>query len=472
MESFEHLGIWWFPEEPDQCLSGTLSFDPELGGKLILIAKSSLPKGLGSNPSWGDEYPVILGQIDGVAVTLRDCTVGGPMRWDRGDAFATEKFTIYAEVVIKGFHFANDVLFERMSVTYSHLGEWMNLDHYSRGDNQEVVPVTYDPVRVDLDKGLKLFLHYLPQNKWGHREVSLQQVALMSLIPIEPMQFIKSNDVSDNFYVYIDTYLRNFMTFVTGNNNIPIDVVGIIQDEDVLKEVEVYYRISGAKPVFLEFRLTFKYTYFIDAFPELLRNWVESSQRLRHVYDLFFKRYYQTGMDAPLQFIHLAQALEAYHRDSGKFECLYICEDLYKKEIKQLLKNIPKSITGESRLRMKGEIRRANEFTLKTRILYLCGHTAASENGIVKSKTSELLNLFTEMVESPELFAEHVKETRNDLTHRPDELSSKHIPEEEMPLYLLKMRLLLRIHFLLEMELSTSQIENLWQMYPWQKTDA
>ena len=470
MESFEHIGYWWLPkepEEPDQYLSGTLFFDPETGGKLTLIAKSPLPNGLGSNPKLGDKYPVVLGQMDGVAVTLRDCTVGGPMRRNRGDVFATETFTIYAETILKGFHFANDVLFEQMSVIYSQLGEWMNLDLYSRGDNQEVVPVTYDPVRVDLDKGLKLILYCLPDNKWGHREVSLQQVARMTLIPEKPMQFIKSNDVSDNLYDYIDIHLRNFMTFVTGNNNIPIDVTGIIRDGDIHREVEVYYRISGAKPVFLEFRLTFKYTEFINAFPVLLRNWVESSQRLRHVYDLFFKRYYQTGMDASLQFIHLAQALEAYHRDSGKFKCRYMPGNLYKKEIKQLLKSIPKPIKGESRLRMKGEIRRANEFTLKTRILYLCGHTAASENGSVKSKTSELLNLFAEMVESPELFAEHVKETRNDLTHRPDELSSKHIPEEKMPLYLLKMRLLLRIHFLLEMELSTSQIEYLWQMYPW-----
>ena len=52
-----------------------------------------------------------------------------------------------------------------------------------------------------------------------------------------------------------------------------------------------------------------------EELPELLKNWVEKSDKLWSVYDLFFKSYYNHRLDLRTYFLFLAQALEAYHRN-------------------------------------------------------------------------------------------------------------------------------------------------------------
>ena len=72
MESFEVIGEWWLPDSSDKRLSGTLSFDPtssmgnlRLNGQLFAV--------MDFGPTNPKEIPILLGEVDGVAYTLKQC---------------------------------------------------------------------------------------------------------------------------------------------------------------------------------------------------------------------------------------------------------------------------------------------------------------------------------------------------------------------------------------------------------------
>ena len=122
MQEFEHNGLWWLPENPDNKISGVLKFHPVKGVNLELIGsfRESITFNRFLNPG------IILGiTSNGKLVTLYKCLESQSLTSIPG--FTTSTFI--ASMVFLRHHFENEenIQFDSLSLSYSHLDEWVGI---------------------------------------------------------------------------------------------------------------------------------------------------------------------------------------------------------------------------------------------------------------------------------------------------------------------------------------------------------
>ncbi len=461
MESFEHTGIWWLPEEPEQRLAGILSFDPKVGGKLALTFEQPVHKGLGSEVDLYWEFPIVLGQMNGIAVTLKDCTVGSPWRTNYGVCFTTQTITIYAKTIFKGYHFnkIEDIVFEALSVSYTYLGKWMKqrsfeIDKEFGGVRPVSAPL--EPVEISLNDHLKIYFWYKPNDEWDLTEAGVPLQGGVTLITIAPKGRLHYDIGDDNYFGFINSHLRDLLTFATGEPNYPFDIQSIVKTMDRYRAIDIYYQIPGYDPEAiqsLEMFFTFRFADVEGSFPKYLLNWICVSKELRSVCVLYFKSYYQRNLDLETQFLFLARALEGYHRQL--YGGTYLSKEKYEPIAAALIKAIcEQDLTESHKAKLKNAIKYGNEYSLRKRLKTICDKIERDHREV-----------FKELLEDPKDFISKVVETRNNLIHL-DGSSTDAIPEDKLPEYIRKMRRLLRLCFLVEMGLQPDDIKTLRQHYP------
>ena len=452
MESFEHVGHFWLPEEPDKKIPGKLSFDPANGGELELMGSLSAKHSIGEGSI--TRFAIIHGYVTGdyQRVTLSDSYIQ-ITDIDSDKDFKETKLPVERIYMSKRLWFsdAKDVVFESLTSDFTHLSDWMIQDNSTnrmqrvtedsvnsyKGNYTLQCPEisSYDGARIEI---------------WTARHIKLvgrteRSVKYDFRCTISPRKKLHLND----YLPFIDFYLPNFLNVATGSANYPINIVG--GKSHASTEFHIFYRIPGyiKKPgMRLPGQTLFTFEDVKHQLAKYLAVWISNAEKLSTVYELYSKAYYQRGLDITTEFLDLARALEVYHRSMYGGE--YVTRDKYEPIKCALINAIPGSVDSSHRASLKGTLNYGHQYSLTTRL-----------KRIVRKVLAEQKDDVEKWLGNPAAFIHRVVETRNYLTHHDGEPNAYVLRNDELFKYTRKMRMLLRICLLKELGFPSSEITRL-----------
>jgi len=163
---------------------------------------------------------------------------------------------------------------------------------------------------------------------------------------------------------------------------------------------------------------------------------------------------YSPDMYPKVQFLLLAQALEAYHRRVTDGQ--YLPDNNYKVVLEKLYAAIPDNLDEEFIQGLKSRIYYGNEYTLETRLRKLLDEVLIPYKEVIDKIVVDRVQ-----------FVKKVKKTRNYLTHHSETNKRGAITNTgEMIDYVFKMKLILQLCFLVELEFPISPALELVQRNP------
>ena len=449
MQSFEHTGVWWLPGKFEDKVPGKLSFDPTTGESLDLRIEGHYLHTEFDN----GVYPILLGIVDATKFSLTNCIIIDGYRRQTRD-FVVRKRVFAIETIFEGHHFKSidDIAFEYISASYTYLDDWMDQRNFRFEDGSvnylqpEATTIQLEDVSISFSAGVRESIR--------RTKVVMKEVCWVNVTPNEERHF-------DEYRQLVDIQLPNFLTLATGMPNYPSSVGTVFAKGEIPQDVNIYYQVPGyfdkPPPIIVEYML-FVFEDVRNCPSKYLPTWIAKSEQLLSVSELYFQTIYKgRSLSAKTGFLLLAQALEAYHRNlhGGK----YLPSNKYR-PVQQKLKNaIPDWFEDEHRNNLKAAIDNGNDYSLKTRIIRICEEIL--RNYLVDSNYAIIDSLLTdaEGFSDKDGFPEKVKTTRNYLTHHPKKRPKNVIPDDEIPLYVAKLRFILRICFLVELGFPPDQIK-------------
>ena len=169
---------------------------------------------------------------------------------------------------------------------------------------------------------------------------------------------------------------------------------------------------------------------------EIFGKFVERESKLRASFDLYFSTIYKDNWLPRVEFLTLAQSLEAYHRATmpGK----YISDDLYNEGLRKKLWDsvpIPPEIDADFRASLKNKLNYLHEFSLKKRLRELAKAHA---------------DILADLIGSANDFSDAISVLRNKLTHPLESCDEEEKDYRKMIRLSEMMALLLEVCFLSE----------------------
>jgi hypothetical protein len=177
-----------------------------------------------------------------------------------------------------------------------------------------------------------------------------------------------------------------------------------------------------------------------NVFEICLQNWIMKADILRPIYDLYFGTLYNAEMYLQHEFLSLTQALESYHRRTK--HNYNLSKDEYKIKLQDILKTVPEN----HRVWLKNKLLYGNELTLRERLVEILG---------------QLKDIASIYIDNNRKFINDLLNTRNYLTHFDKNLEKKATSGKELYTLTQKIKFLLEICFLVEMELPTETVKKL-----------
>ena len=370
MESFEQVGQFWLPEEPDNKLPGTLSFDPAKGGELELMGSLSAKHSISKTNA--TRFEIIHGNVTGDyhRVTLFNSYVqssSGDLHKD----YRETKLPVERIYLSQGLWFREDedVAFESLTAEYNHLSDWLiqsNSTSRMLRATEESVEIyrgnyilqcpessLYDGARIEIwpAKHIKVS---------GRTERTVNFDFRLSITPRNKLHL-------NEFLPFIDFYLPNFLNFATGSANYPISIYG--GRSHASTEFRIFYRIPGfteKRGMLLPGHLLFTFEDVRDQLGNLLAVWIRNGEKLWAVYDLYSKSNYRRGLDFTTDFLDLARAFEVYHRSFYGGE--YLSKEEYEPIKAALINAIPECTDKSHRDSLVGTLNYGHQYSLRTRL--------------------------------------------------------------------------------------------------------
>ena len=450
MESFEYAGFWWLPDNPKKQISGTLKFNFREGITLDLVGSFKEMQDLGKSL----EPKIILGfTSNGKKITLYNCyEIHSHMSLP---GFLSTSFI--ASVAFVGHHFEKEesILFNSLSLNYSHLEEWTRItgfqmrmvtdtsDHLVKHEVSYVFPEKVETKVNDI----KISFDYNFSDSGDRiKEYKLEQTTFIKIEPPTPLHF---NDYLSN----ICYHLQNFLSLGAGKAIYPLIIKGKNENCKIeleagritYNDIDVYYPIKNFLDTSKKLHPLDTFFFFGDIkdnFEAYLNNWFKRSEVIQPVYDLYFATMYSPKMYLQYEFLALTQALEAYHRRVHKGE--YITEKDYPGICNILTNAIPITLDEDFKTALKERMKYLNEFSLRKRL---------------KETLDKLGDVVNFLIPNQENFIDDIVNTRNFLTHYDKSLEGKEKKGQELYNLIERMKFVLEICFLIEMGMPGDKIK-------------
>ena len=407
-------GNWWLPSNPDEQVSGSLTFSQDDGAILELVGV------FGTERSQKIEQPkIILGFTqEGKIITLQDCaytSVTYPLI-GLGGARYRVKF------VFENVHFSSedDIKFNQLCGGFTDLDTWVNIHGFSIEHNitEKKYEFTINYVKpesrfikTDDDDEVGIgFSSHGPIRSIVQSEVKISQKTYL---------VVKSNK-GDVPFEYLHTLLSKFShLFQIAIQRIayPTTIFGFTQanaemreeQEPYFPEVKIYYQPIEAyvekKPLIPQDMLFS----FGDLDENQIENWFKRYDQYQAPIHLHRSLYYSSRLFIETRFLNVAQALESLH--SILFDNQYIPKDEFKRRKEILLNATPDELKDWTIEILAG----ANYKRFKLKILEL-----------IEKKES----LLSECILDKERFVQHIRDTRNEFVHQSKQKWTLHKKEE------------------------------------------
>jgi hypothetical protein len=453
MKEFEYNGMWWLPEKPNNQIPGTLKFHPVEGANLELIGSFKRPKEFLNallKPN------IILGiTTNSKIITLYRCDESK----SKMNISGILSSSFIAHIIFLGHYFEKeeDIIFDNLSLNYSHLEEWTGIKVFQSKfeiDSEDHITkreVIYNPPKKIVAKLNKLnisFDYYF--NLVGDRikEINLNHTTFIKLEPHKPLHFNK-------YYRNICYHIQNFLSLAIGQAVFPLIIKGktnackieLPNGEIEYNDILIFYPIKNLSDLSKKLHdsdILFSFSNISDNFEKYLSNWFIKSDVLQPVYDLYFGCLYNPKMYLQNGFLNLIQALESYHRriHNGK----YLSDDDYTHIHKTLNKTIPQEVKDDFRKSLKQKLKYLNEFSLRKRLKEIL------------EKCGDVVNI---IIHDNEKFIGDVVNTRNFLTHYDKSIEMEAKSDEDLIKLIQKLKFILEICFLIELEIPVETIKYL-----------
>ena len=158
LKEFKFEGLWWFPENHEKKFCGILTYSPYEGATLEMMGDL---EHIITSPS------LILGMtINGKQFTLYRCIKHIKHRNLHNPYLAVYRFNI--RIIFIGIHFGqvNDIQFNKISVHYSNLDEWLNIPIFSKHDYSDLeFKIKYQPeyFHIAINNDLRISINIIPK---------------------------------------------------------------------------------------------------------------------------------------------------------------------------------------------------------------------------------------------------------------------------------------------------------------------
>lgn len=444
LEAFERAGEWWLPEDHRDRVAGTASFDPNDGVRLHTIGAFE-PSWRGAAAEEPFRPPLILGfwGPSNTPITLHKTTRTGNVR---PSPEQPDSITLHAAHMIVGHHFQSeeDLTFVSVRASFTAIEEWAGHNPFYSTVPDEACYTPIEPVTAEVEalrtrlavgsesgrggEGVRtlrldheVFIDIEPEEKkplkWYRDILSSLQDLLTLLVgrPVYPRSM--RAQVNRGAAARSDVYFGQGLRLPKGPSTMPTE--GLVRPSDVLIPLPLIR----------------------ERLPEVLDYWFAKRDLLSPVHELFLGALFNPRTYPDFQFLSLAQALETYHRRTNP-EARYLSEQEYADErYPEIVTSLPSSLPGPLREKLKATLKYANEWSLRKRL-------------------KELVNAIpiTGIAGDDPAFVERIVDTRNYLTHYPEELEPEALRGPELMEAVEEMRRLLAFLLLRELGLDPAEV--------------
>jgi len=441
--------ICWREDKPDKRLQGELEYGPTSGANADLYGHLY--------DSFDDKTLLERFTLHGLNFKNKPFSLfnslicGGEMHLPGGTSC---KITSVFGVVGGHYRSPEEILFKKVEVQFTGLVEWTCITGIGIkvDENPRSLTVTYKiPATIELGKigsfSARLQISGNAQPDFHSFDIKENCTFVLEAEQMQP-------------YLAFEEYIYAFQLFLSLAIQHPVralQIIGnidkpreIIQEIPVFEEFLIIRKISKSDweddkliPQFLLFNLH-------DLRPSpaaIFERFVERKEKLRAAIDLYFSTIYNEAGLPRVEFLTLAQSLEAYHRAAmpGKYES----DETYKNGLRTKFWNVvptPPEIDADFRTALANKLNYLNEFSLRKRLKELA----------LKHAT-----VLQDFIGTADDFSGIVSDLRNKLTHpgegneKPDKDYRKLIRFSEM------MALLLEVCFLDEIGFTQEAINEI-----------
>lgn len=437
IQEFNYKGQWFLPENPENKVSGILTFDAKSDPKLELYGTFS------SRKEFLRETDLILG----ITVAGEYITLYNSVEVERHNTNGNEASIYSTFYVLKGCHYhtMESLVVNRISGRFKNLDKWVNeygykINHDSL--NADSFSVNYkkpDDLTISLNDNLKATLRFFYDHPFTEtiNTIKLNQFIYYELEYQTPVKFMEA---LDNLCLF-----QNFITLSCYEPAYPlaISVITIPQPDNECWSALFYkpgFNYIATETSYRKF--LFRYTDIKDNFESIIKKWYSVSKELEPVSDLMFSNFYLREKSPVNNFLNVMQALETYHRlfkDSKPFN---------KEEYDQWASNLVSMVSNEQyREMLEQKLKYANEQSLPKRIKDLV--------------TNLPIDSFKDIIGKEKSLIYKASNNRNYYTHYGAELKKEALTGIELSKLTQRLHVLLICTILLELNFTTDQIDKI-----------
>ncbi|MGN6268218.1 MAG: HEPN domain-containing protein [Ginsengibacter sp.] len=408
-EKLEFKGYFWQPENQEYHIAGVLKFDQYEGIDLELFGE--FKKRLNSNSK---ENNIVLGiTSNGKKITLLNCH-----EYSRGLSLpGFQHSSISSIYLFIGAHFESieDFTFDSLTIVYKDLNLWLDISGFEKPSYDEKhneVTITYkrpDNLWFNLNQDWKIeimFSFYGPIDYF----TPLEKIEIKQIPEIILKSSVKRKFQDFQNYLYaINSFLSVCYYTFPIVSSLEFHGTQKHEKENGIKANlyfldKVNYKNYRQHDSHHDFLIT--YTDIKDSLQKKLNNWIALKEKIAATIDILTECFMNRGNPIELHFLSLSQAMENMHRR-------ITTEDIYfKHRIEAMIKNVP-----------------------------------------VKIKKALLFN-------EPD-FVERIRINRNYFTHFDEKHEKKAAPLSELYMLSEKMKIILLVNVLKEIDLSNTEVEEI-----------
>jgi hypothetical protein len=330
MREFSVTGLWRFPRGRKKW-AGTLSYHPQRGATLELVGFAKEINDLSVSIMKGNAagyQEIILGTCPvasaaEVQFTLHECYAEYPVYRPRYNGPLKLYFSVKTVIAGKQFTKSQNLKFNKLLVDFTYLFEWVDISGITSGidvppkkleDMDDLIMYKRpEPIKTSINNyTISLYFEREPRLEplLGAKEESCVQQRVYALI-----EFAKKESLGT--FEDVCYHFRNFLSLGVAHPVYPQEIKARFEGKWGPQDIEIfvvrphYSKTQERLPII---HVLFTYADISPRFGSYLSNWMENSDRLKPVYDLYFGIIHNPSTYLIHTFLSLVQALETYHR--------------------------------------------------------------------------------------------------------------------------------------------------------------
>ncbi|MDA0266952.1 MAG: hypothetical protein O3A14_08315 [Cyanobacteria bacterium] len=459
IETKEYSGYWWFSENPDKTVSGTLSIDEYEGIELrtigSLLPQHSLFQDCIDFPS----QEILLGQtVDGSCITLVKpiCTSQNERSSNIfADLSKSTHNTNLAVIGKRHFSSQDEIVFSSAKVSFNLLDEWLCKSGFTARPerNQQGQPTKFnleyecpEVLEFDIDSiEAKFKASYIFQWKKSNLQWHLSHQPFLEISPAKPKRF--------DWYSEKFESLRRFLIVMTGfpisiskivgyGNEVLVNSRSDFKDKEKFKIHQKIHRSFLNTDHKYSAHLLMNLTLLGVGLDKVLNSWFQKSEILDPAIILYTATLSIDLGYVEFRFLNYTQGLEALHR--RVFGGKYITDDEYESISSTLIESIPKEVSRDHRRSLESRLKYGHEYSQRKRIKILLDDVwIGCLDGFIEDKAS---------------FVEKVVNTRNYLIHFDSSSVSKAVFGSDIFYMAERLKILLATHILIQLNIPRENV--------------